>query len=50
MSSITRRKFFRNAGETLIAGGAAAYGGAAGRARAEERPMEKGVDYYNKLV
>ena len=48
-TAITRRKFFRKAGHTLIAGGAVAYGGAVGEARAKEHPVEKGVDYYSKL-
>ena len=47
--SMTRRKFFRKAGHTLIAGGAVAYGSAAGEARAKGHPSEKGVDYYSKL-
>jgi L-seryl-tRNA(Ser) seleniumtransferase len=48
-SAITRRKFFRKAGHTLIASGAVAYGGAVGEARAKKHPVGKGVDYYNKL-
>ena len=47
--SMTRRKFFRKTGQTLMAGGAVAYGGAAGEARAKGHPSEKGVDYYSKL-
>ncbi len=48
-SAITRRKFFRKAGNTLIASGAVAYGSGAGEARAKKRPVAKGVDYYSKL-
>jgi len=48
-TAITRRKFFRKAGHTLVAGGAVAYGGAVGEARAKEHPGEEGVDYYSKL-
>jgi L-seryl-tRNA(Ser) seleniumtransferase len=44
---ITRRKFFRKTGQTLMASGAVAYGGAVGEARAKK--PEKGVDYYSKL-
>ena len=47
--SMTRRKFFRKTGQVLMASGAAAYGGAAGEARAKRNPLEKGVDYYSKL-
>ncbi len=48
-SAITRRKFFRKTGQTLMASGAAVYGGAGGEARAKGHPSEKGVDYYSKL-
>jgi L-seryl-tRNA(Ser) seleniumtransferase len=48
-SAITRRKFFRKAGSTLMASGAVAYGGAVVEARAKKRPTAKGVDYYSKL-
>jgi L-seryl-tRNA(Ser) seleniumtransferase len=48
-SAITRRKFFRKAGHSLIASGALAYGSAGGEARAKGHPPEKGVDYYSKL-
>ena len=46
-SAITRRKFFRKTGQTLMASGAVAYGSAAGEARTKK--PEKGVDYYSKL-
>jgi L-seryl-tRNA(Ser) seleniumtransferase len=46
-SVITRRKFFRKTGQTLMASGAVAYGSAAGEARTKK--PEKGVDYYSKL-
>jgi len=47
---INRRKFFRNASRTLMAGGAVAYGSAVGQARSKkkEKPVQ-GVDYYAKL-
>jgi len=48
-NAITRRKFFRKAGNTLMASGAVAYGGAVSEARAKKRPVAKGVDYYSKL-
>jgi len=49
-STITRRKFFRKAGGTLMAGGAMAYGSGVGEARSKKRPAPvKGVDYYSKL-
>lgn len=49
-STITRRKFFRKAGGTLMAGGAVAYGSGVGEARSKKRPAPvKGVDYYAKL-
>jgi L-seryl-tRNA(Ser) seleniumtransferase len=48
-SVITRRKFFRKTGQTLMASGVAAYGSGASELRAEGRPLEKGVDYYSKL-
>src|SRR5208337_1656390 len=48
-SAITRRKFFRKTGQTLMASGAVAYGSAAGELRAQGHPSEKGVDYYSKL-
>ena len=47
-SAITRRKFFRKTGQTLMASGAVVYG-AGGEARAKGHPSEKGVDYYSKL-
>ena len=37
-NSINRRKFFRRAGATLMAGGAVAYGSGVGEARAKKRP------------
>ena len=46
---MTRRKFFRKTGCTLMASGAVAYGGAASEARAKGQASEKGVDYYSKL-
>src|SRR5208337_3426752 len=46
---MTRRKFFRKTGQTLMASGAVAYGSAAGELRAKGHPSEKGVDYYSKL-
>jgi len=46
-SDITRRRFFGKATQTLMAGGAVAYGGAVGEARTKK--PEKGVDYYTKL-
>ena len=52
-SEITRRKFFRRAGGTLMASGAVAYGSApTAEARAKKREKQvkgKGVDYYAKL-
>ena len=49
-SSMNRRKFFRNASGTLMAGGAVAYGSGAAEARSKKRPAPvKGVDYYAKL-
>jgi L-seryl-tRNA(Ser) seleniumtransferase len=48
-SAITRRRFFRKTGQTLMASGAVAYGGAVGEARAKKRPAQEGVDYYSKL-
>jgi L-seryl-tRNA(Ser) seleniumtransferase len=48
-SAITRRKFFRKTGQTLMASGAVAYGSAAEELRAKGHPAEKGVDYYSKL-
>ena len=49
-SSINRRKFFRRAGGTLMAGGAVAYGSGVGEARSKKRSAPvKGVDYYAKL-
>ncbi len=49
-NSINRRKFFRRAGGTLVAGGAMAYGSGVGEARAKKRAAPvKGVDYYSKL-
>jgi L-seryl-tRNA(Ser) seleniumtransferase len=48
-SAITRRKFFRKTGQTLMVSGAVAYGSAAGEVRAKVHPSEKGVDYYSKL-
>ena len=49
--AINRRKFFRQTGGTLVAGGAVAYGGGGvAEARAKKRPAPaKGVDYYAKL-
>jgi L-seryl-tRNA(Ser) seleniumtransferase len=47
---MNRRKFFRNASGTLMAGGAVAYGSGAAEARSKKRPAPvKGVDYYAKL-
>ena len=48
-SAITRRKFFRKTGQTLMASGAAVYGCAGGEVLAKGNPPEKGVDYYSKL-
>ena len=49
-NSINRRKFFRKAGGTLMAGGAVAYGSGVGEARSKKRSTPvKGVDYYAKL-
>jgi L-seryl-tRNA(Ser) seleniumtransferase len=45
-NAITRRKFFRKTGQTLMAGGAAVYGGEVG---AKAHPADNGVDYYSKL-
>ena len=48
--SINRRKFFRKAGGTLMAGGAVAYGSVVAEARSKKRTAPvKGVDYYAKL-
>ena len=48
--SINRRKFFRKAGGTLMAGGAVAYGSGVAEARSKKRTAPvKGVDYYAKL-
>jgi len=50
MNSIDRRKFFRRASGTLVAGGALAYGGSVAEARSKKRPAPvKAVDYYAKL-
>ncbi len=48
-NAITRRKFFRKTGQTLMASGAVAYGSAAAELRAKANPSQKGVDYYRKL-
>ena len=47
--SMNRRKFLGRTGQTLVAGGAVAWGASCGKALAKTQSAEMGEDYYSKL-